>query len=391
MTGPSTMTLVLPAILLNWLACYISAAPDDASHAQAPSQFVIVNPDNVNPTTVAGWKKEGFKAVVINLDERYEAIIYANASTLAAANAVDVYYWIEVGRNPRFATEHPDWMASIGMHDDWQKQFPNIPQPGNGEVVKAWPWTPIAYRDAFDAHVTRIKRLLALVPDAHRGLLLNDLQGGPSSCGCGNLQCRWAIDYGVTTTAKKLDGHDIAARFIAKVAALAPGKQIIPVWTTECELQDLALVKQHPPTWSTGYCGSVDCLDYCFARFTEQWHAMQHSQRGPVALLALHKEFRRNRTEYGGTAGWINHVVGYVSRKELKSPADSKLWVVIQGFGVEAEEETAARRAAAEVGVDTVLVARIQIDQSYEPRVIRIPQSITVERRCVSVPSTNGP
>ena len=27
-------------------------------------------------------------------------------------------------------------------------------------------------------------------------MFLNDLQAGPSSCGCGNDQCRWALDYG---------------------------------------------------------------------------------------------------------------------------------------------------------------------------------------------------
>jgi hypothetical protein len=375
MTGPIAPTLILPAIMLSWLACLIRAAPEDTSHAAAPSQFVIVNPDDVNPKTVADWKREGFKAVVLNLDERFDATTYADASRTAAANAVDVYYWIEVGRNPRFAAEHPEWMASLGMHDDWRKQFPKVRQREKDEVVKAWPWTPIAYRDAFDAHVARIERLLARVPGTHSGLLLNDLQGGPSSCGCGNLQCRWAIDYGVPATAKKLDGHDIAARFIAKVAALAPGKQVIPVWTTECELHDMALAKQHPPTWSTGFCGDVDCLDNCFAKFTEQWNALQHSQRGPVALLALHKEFRRNRHEYGAASGWIKHVVRYIDRKEIRSPTDNKHWVVIQGFGVEANEEMAARRAAAQAVLDAVLVARIHIDQSYDPRLIRVPKS----------------
>jgi hypothetical protein len=380
MTGPIAPTVMVPAIVLSWLACVSRAASEDASLAAAPRQIVIVNPNDVNPKTVSHWKIEGFKAVVLNLNELFDATTYADASKTAAANGVDVYYWIEVGRNVKFATEHPDWMASLGMHDDWQRQFPKVRQLGKDEVVKAWPWTPIAYRDAFDAHIARIKRLLARVPSTHRGLLLNDLQGGPSSCGCGNLQCRWAIDYHVPATAKKLDGHDIAAKFIKKVAALAPDKQIIPVWTTECELHDLALEKQHPPTWTTGHCGDVDCMDNCFARFVEQWNGLQQTQRGPVALLALHKEFRRDRSEYGPTPGWINHAVKYINRKELKPPADGELWVVVEGFGVEAADEMAARRAANQAGADTVLVARIHIDQSYDPCLISLPKNDSDER-----------
>src|SRR5262245_34338822 len=121
MTGPISPTLIVPAIVLSWLACVSRAATEYAYHAAAPRQFVIVNPDDVHPKTVSDWKKEGFQAVVLNLDERFDATAYADASNTAAANGVDVYYWIEVGRNPKFATEHPDWMASLGMHEDWRR------------------------------------------------------------------------------------------------------------------------------------------------------------------------------------------------------------------------------------------------------------------------------
>jgi hypothetical protein len=112
----------------------------------------------------------------------------------------------------------------------------------------------------------------------------------------------------------------------------------------------------------------VDCLAYCFARFSEQWNAIQAAHHGTIALLALHKELRRDRTEYGATAEWIKNAVRYVDRKELKPAAN--LWVVIQGFDVDTNEEKAARRAATAAGADAVLVARIPIDQSYEPRIM---------------------
>jgi hypothetical protein len=368
MIGPTALKIIFMALVANLLAHSIQAAPENAPRQKTPPEFVMVNPDSVNDAKLAAWKKEGIAAVVLVLDERFDAAIYEAAAKAAAANGLDLYYWIEVGRNRKFATEHPEWVASLGMHDDWRKQFPKVRQLTKGEVAKAWPWTPIAYRDAFDAHIARIKSLLTRVPTDYRGLLLNDLQGGPSSCGCGNLQCRWAIDYNVPATTKKLGGHDVAAQFIAEIEPLAPGKQVIPVWTTECEEHDMALGKQPMRSWTTGYCGTVDCLGYCFARFSEQWNALQNAHHGTVALLALHKEFRRNRTEYGATAVWIKNAIRYVDRKELK-PAAS-LWVVVQGFGVDAHEEKAARQAAAETGADAVLVARIPIDQSYEARIM---------------------
>jgi hypothetical protein len=60
--------------------------------------------------------------------------------------------WIEVARNPKLATAHPRWMAALGSHEDWQKNFPKFPEPGVAEVAKAFPWVPISYREAFDAH-----------------------------------------------------------------------------------------------------------------------------------------------------------------------------------------------------------------------------------------------
>ena len=67
-------------------------------------------------------------------------------------------------------------------------------------------------------------------------MFLNDLQAGPSSCGCGNDQCRWALDYGSPPTAAKTPGDDAAAKIVAELSAGHPGKVIIPVWVTECEL-----------------------------------------------------------------------------------------------------------------------------------------------------------
>ena len=152
---------------------------------------------------------------------------------------------------------------------------------------------------------------------------------------------------------------------------LAPNKDIIPVWTTECEHEDMALEKQPNHTWTTGYCGSVDCHEYCRDRFAKQWSALQEKRPGTTAILSLHKEFQRDRTEYGPPANWIKYPVSYLDQKEIKSVPHQQLWLVIQGFDVTRKEEQAAREAATATGVGAVLVARTRIDQSYEPRIMK--------------------
>ncbi|MCI0331716.1 MAG: hypothetical protein L0228_00645 [Planctomycetes bacterium] len=335
---------------------------------------LMVEPTAPTKENLAAWKNEGFDAIVLILDERFEAGVYKESAKLIAASSIALYYWIEVGRNEAFASDHPEWMASIGSHDDWRNSFRNFPRAREGEVVKAWPWTPIGYKEAFDAHVTRITELLERVPSDYRGLLLNDLQGGPSSCGCGNIQCRWALDYGVRATTKKLTGNDVAARFVAEVRKLCGPKEIIPVWTTECDREDMAIEKQAQGNWTTGFCGHVDCFDYCLDRFSEQWSALHATHRGPTGVLLLHKELRRDRKEYGGASDWVTHGVRYLKQEKLKALPPEKLWLVIQGYDVSRPEEAAALQAAARTGAGGVVVARTRIDQSYEPRLVRVKE-----------------
>jgi hypothetical protein len=365
------ITELAVVVLTVCMQSRILAKPKESAKDAKPYQGLIIDPDWVAPATVDGWKKEGFGAIVLILDERYEAVVYQKAARAITAKGLDLYYWIEVGRNPTFAKYHPEWMAALGSHHDWRKRFPDVRQLQDGEVAKAWPWTPIAYREAFDAHVARIKNLFGRIPADYRGVLLNDLQGGPSSCGCGNLQCRWAIDYGVPVTTEKIAGHDVAAKFLAEISQIAAGKNVIPVWTTECEHEDMALEKQPNHAWTTGYCGNVDCHEYCRDRFAEQWSTLQAIRLGPIAILSLHKEFQRNRIEYGPPTSWVKHPVSFLDQKELKSVPHQNLWLVVQGFDVMPNEEQAARAAASETGVGAVLVARTRIDQSYEPRVMK--------------------
>jgi hypothetical protein len=335
-------------------------------------EAVLVKPDAVTAEKTAAWKSEGFKAVVIFLDDDDQPPALKKAAQAVADHSLDLYFWIEVGRSPALAREHPEWLAALGSHDDWRTRFPKVRALEKGEVAKAWPWVPIRYQESYEAHLKRVTRLLAGVPGGFRGVLLNDLQGGPASCGCGNLQCRWATDYNVPSTATKLKGPDIAARFVADVGKSLPGKEVIPVWTTECAKEDLPADRLPKGSWSTGYCGGVPCLDTCTRRFGEQWTALHVERRGPTGLLLLHKEFQRDRKEYGTTTSWMTSVVEQLDKQGEKPVPRSKLWLVVQGYGVSAAEEDAVRRVAAKTGAAAVLVARTPLDQSYEPRILKV-------------------
>ena len=121
-------------------------------------------------------------------------------------------------------------------------------------------------------------------------MFLNDLQAGPSSCGCGNDQCRWALDYGTPSTAGKTPGDDAAARVVAELVARHPGKSIVPVWVTECETVDLP-----GAPGGTGLCGGVPCAKFdCWPRYVRNWNPLLKATDGPVAVALWPETFRRD-------------------------------------------------------------------------------------------------
>lgn len=356
-----------------------AAAVDAHKGTTHPIEMVLVDCNQVTRAAIDGWRREGFAAVVVPLDEDHPADAYRAAATAIARAGLDLYYWVEVARNQRLADTHPLWLASLGMHDDWLARFPMAKKPEKGEVAKAYPWVPIGYAEAFQSHLRRIERLREVAPEPYRGLLLNDLQGGPASCGCGNLQCRWAIDYGVPETTTKESIDDAAARFVAAVSKLAPQKQIIPVWMTECEDRDLP-VDMSPNSKSTGLCGSVACAKgTCPRAFAKQLGALLDSHAGPLGLLVAEKAAGRDTGIYGGPGGWVAASVAYVDGTELPgpvhAPSHDRLWLVVQGSSEDSAAETAARSAARQLCPAAVIVSRTKIKQSYEPRVVAIEPS----------------
>jgi hypothetical protein len=363
--------LMLAAVLV---APFVVAQvpPASVETKATPIEIVLAEAEAVTPAAVSQWKKERFSAAAIVLSERTGKAACLEVAQRISDGGLDLYWWIEVARNPKLAAAHPRWMAALGMHEDWLKNFPNFPEPGVGEVAKAFPWVPIGYREAFDAHLERIEQLLKRTPPGWRGLLLNDLQAGPSSCGCGNLQCRWAIDYQVRPTATKLEGDDVAVRFIAEVRKRVGDKAVIPVWTPECADVDLPPEK-HQGRPGTGLCGTVGCATgACPEVFAQQWSALVSGHDGPIGVLALHTALQRTQKEFGGGPGWVTNALTYldqtVSTNSSKAIASNRLWVVVEGSLP--AEETAARELAAKAGAGGVIVARARIDQSYEPKML---------------------
>ena len=372
-------TRALPSSWPDWflvaLMLYALAAEPARANAQAkatPFEALIVEVKTVDPIKVSAWKKEGFRAVILMIDEQQEPAALTQAAQAIASESLDLYYWIEVGRNPALARERPRWMAALGMHNDWRLRFPKVRALAEGEVAKAWPWVPIGYQESFEFHLKRIGQILKRAPAGYKGVLLNDIQGGPASCGCGNVQCRWAVDYEVPSTATKITEPNIAGRFVTEVSRSFPGKEIIPVWAPECDEEDLPADKRPKGAWGTGYCAGVPCFDFCRKRFAEQWAPLCTARTGPIGVLLLQREFERERKEYGETGGWITHAVEYLEKRNPKPIPRQRLWLVVQGYDVKPEQEAEIRRLAGGMGAGAVAVARGRIDQSYEPRIVKV-------------------
>ncbi len=188
-----------------------------AAATTGPVRGILLKLERATPDLLRDWKSRGVTSVVVPLDETTRPR-WGELARVVEQAGMTLWPWIEVARNPAMARDHPEWMASPGgHHDDWRRRFPSAPKANPGAVIKTWPWVPIGYAPAFEAHRERLRALLDGLPGPWAGVFLNDLQAGPSSCGCGNDQCRWALDYGSPATAPKTPGDDAAARIVAEL------------------------------------------------------------------------------------------------------------------------------------------------------------------------------
>jgi hypothetical protein len=195
-------------------------------------------------------------------------------------------------------------------------------------------------------------------------ILLNDLQGAPSACGCGNPLCRWTSDYGKRRTTIPL-GDDAAALFIKAVQKASTKSEVIPVWTTECEEHDGK---------PDGLCAGVGCFNgICWKAYTRQLMPVAETSER-IGVLATYKQFQRNIAHYGDAeARWVAFAIKTFQtmppRHSGKAIPAARMIAVLQGWDVTAEEIKAQQKAAREAGANGYVVAYDKIDQSWSPKV----------------------
>ncbi len=328
----------------------------------------LLNAEMVTEAGLQELQNSGYTAVVVMLGtaDKPSIVVDGQAAERIRKAGLELCYWIEVARCPELANEHPMWMASLQGHAEWRRLHRETPQPDPDEVIKVYPWTPVLYREAFNAHLGRIARLLADRPTATK-VFLNDLQGAPSACGCGNPVCRWTTDYGPIVTATRL-GDDAAAKFVVEVERLVPaGTSVIPVWTTECEEHDKS---------NDALCAGVDCYKgICWKAYSRQLKSLA-AEADTVGVLLLYKEFGQDGPHFKHPAGWICHALnhGFAKQPENNDGTHveaSRLIAVLQGWDVNDAEIQAQIDQARSAGTAGFIVARAKIDQSWQPRLMK--------------------
>lgn len=326
-----------------------------------PEKAALILAAQATETRLASLRKDGFTAVALMLTDT-NATREATAALAVIGAKLPLDYWIEIARNPAMADAHPEWMASIQTHEEWRRFFPEFPKPGSNDMVKVYPWVPVLYRETFDAHLQRLTALLKGKP-APRRIFLNDLQGAPSACGCGHHLCRWTTDYGPLKSATRLP-NDAAAKFVAAVKRLAPGAEVIPVWTTECEAHD-----------RDGLCAGVSCFSgTCWREWTAQLMPLAAEAR-TLAALVPYRAFQRDLPVYEQPAGWVARSLAFFrempARYKTNGVPASRLVAVVQGWDVTPVQLEAQMARAMEAGAAGIVAAYAEIEQGWRPHLFK--------------------
>ncbi len=342
----------IPILLVFAFTAFVSPIDEPK-----PCQGIVVAADKVTADSLAQWAKAE-QQVILNLSTCTDDMNH-QAANLIQASGLEIGYFIEVGRCPELADAHPEWMASLQGHPEWRRLFPDFPATGANQVVKNYPWVPVYYREALDAHRERIRKLLDGKPAAKR-IWLNDIQGGPSACGCGHPLCRWTADYGPIKTARTI-GDTGPAEFVQTIRELAPNAEVIPILTTECELDD----KEHE-------CAGVNCFEgICWKAFSKQLAAID-TDSPRIGLACFYREFGRDLERYGDEAVWVRTAVQSLEtmppKRSGKAIGSDRVIAVLQGWNVNESEIEQQKRMALESGAGGWLLVQTPIDQSWKPR-----------------------
>ena len=337
-----------------------------STNSVQPYCGVLVAAEMVCDANLRSWRGEQMNVVLAVEDGSPEDLQkQIEAARRLIEGGFETEYWIEVARCPTLANAHPEWMCSLQGHDEWRRLFPDLKPSMPDEVVKNYPWVPILYEESFAAQLDRIEYLLRDLPTPKR-IWLNDLQGGPSACGCGHPLCRWTADYGPIRTATPL-GDDAAATFVRAIAEKFPGADIVPIWTTECEQAD-----EHES------CGGVGCFDgICWQAYTRQ---LEHLEKvAPrIGVQCLYKSFERDLPRYGSRAGWIEFALRTFQemppKRDGRAIPANRLIAVVQGWDVNEDERKSQIQMVTQAGAAGYLIAKFPIVQGWEPRPLSLLQ-----------------
>jgi hypothetical protein len=334
-----------------------------------PTLSFLLEPAQATAEHLRTLAAEGADEFVIAFPSEGRSPAFDVAVAMVESSGCALAIWLEVGRNPALAAHAPDAVATLQGHAEWRRRFPGLPPSAADDFFRCDPWVSIRSVEGVRAQREWWDSRLVDVPSASRWYV-NDLQGPPSACGCGNLQCRWTAAYGSRGGLEESPpeaARDFLEALAARLAGFAAARgdaapEVVPVLTLECELADGA---------HEGRCAGVACFDgRCWKEFWPQFAPVNH--RFPsLGLLLLARTFERVRTPDEAAPAWIAaslETLCEASDRRAGPPvAPGRVFAVVEAFGRGAcvsEELLAARRA----GVRGVIVAEARIEQGFVPR-----------------------
>jgi hypothetical protein len=267
----------------------------------------------------------------------------------------------------------------LPQHHEWLEAFPEW----NGSYkALVSPWLCVNNVEAFAYALERVTRLVDSSPPLE-GLFLNDIQGAPVGCGCGNVLCRsWDNSPGekIAPTPYKDPDTFFSKRFWEACVERLQEKglsraNVVPILCGECEI-GISMNGVESPDEQLGTCRGIPCSRPCaLVYWPKMVRAFAEAEGGAQwkGLLTPYKLFGRDVPLYGDTAAWVGASIAHY--REVEPTAN--LIAVVQGWDVEPEEVTAQFEQALGQGAGGVLVLDEPLDQSWTP--IPLPEGYVPE------------
>lgn len=331
-----------------------------ASHGKTPFQGVVLDAGEITPELVKKWTERNYEVTCkLHASNR---ILNRDAARKVLKQQGHVSYLIEVARVPGLAKKHPKLMASLQGHPEWRRYFPTAPEPKSDEVIKTFPWVPVLHQEGMEFHLERIGNILSLLPSP-KTVWLNNIQGAPSSCGCGNTLCRWTSDYGPKKTTTPI-GDEAPGKFLGKLMKAHNGVEFIPIFYPECEEED----QPH-------FCAGVGCYKgICWKAWSRQLAGIS-KQTTSVGAASFFKDLNRMDPKYGEAGAWVK--VAVTQFQSMPPKSGHKAWPksgiisVLQGWDVTEQEIKNQITSSQKLGTKGHLLVRTKLDQSWKPMVLK--------------------